>query len=71
MKNRIPPERSGIHINLARPGITNPNLVLTVNALGWLIFQWVTPGGLFYQESYHVNNHRRVSWRFSKDPIEN
>lgn len=69
MKNRIPPPSD--HLDIERPSISNPNLVLTVDLSGWLKFQWVTPGCIFYSEKYHVDTYKRVGWNVGCEPSEN
>ena len=64
MKNRLPPKSD--HLNLERPHISTDGLILTADARGFLFFQWVTPGGIFYEERYHVDTHKRVGWTFGK-----
>lgn len=64
MKNRLPPKSD--HLNLERPLLTNRNIVLVADTRGFLVFQWVTPGGIFYEERYHVDTHKRVGWTFGR-----
>ena len=69
MKNRIPPYYD--EINLERPSICHPNLVLTVSEMGFLDLNWITPGEIFYRETYHIETNARVSWAFSHEPLDN
>lgn len=67
MKNRIPPNRDWQVTG--RPAITDSNLVLTVDLIGFLVFQWVTPNGIFHQTKYHVDTDMRVGWTSAINPI--
>lgn len=69
MKNRIPPYYN--EVNLERPTISHPDLTLEISPMGFLVFHWITPGGIFYQEKYHVETNARIGWSFSHERLEN
>lgn len=68
MKNRIAAHlpRGVQKLNLERPSITDPNLVLKVGLRGFIVFTWLT-GTIFYQSRYHVDTNQRVGWTMTPD----
>lgn len=73
MKNRILFPRQP-HIDLERPPLTDPNLVVTVDCddkrghPGIIYIQWITPGCMYYIETWGITKPRRYSFNLGLFP---